>query len=95
MREITENQWLAEFKPLPNPIDASCGYDYGAGCCLVETFGKHLDYLRSIPENRIWTVMDNDDGNPCISSGMSFVNRLGYIVTENPFTEDVYVNLDD
>lgn len=95
MREISEDQWLAEFKPVPNPVDATCGYDYGDGCCLVETYGEHLDYLKGIPANRIWTVMDNDDGDPCISSGMTFVNRLGYIVTEQPWTEDVYVDLGD
>lgn len=42
------------------------------------------EILKAIDENRCWTVVDDDDGNPCIVWGNRTVNRLFNIITENP-----------
>lgn len=95
MTEMTEDKWIETFKPLPNPVDNGCGYDFGQGCTLVETYSPHTEYLDTIEANRIWTVVEGDEGHQYIMSGKSFVNRIGYIVTENPWEEDISVDLDE
>lgn len=41
-------------------------------------------------ENRLWTRVE-DDGEKHIVSGKQFVNRLDYIITQKPYTEETMV----
>lgn len=59
-----------------------------------ETYGKDLDYILKQPHNKIWTVIDDDEGNIAIVSGYRLCNRISYIVTQNEWIEDTYVELD-
>lgn len=94
MIKISEDKWIEAYKPLVNPVDASFGYDFGDGCTLVETYGDHITYLESIDENRIWTVIEDDNGNQIIVSGKMRLNRIGFIVTEHPWDEYTEVPID-
>ena len=33
----------------------------------------------------VWTLIDNNDGDTFILSGLHWVNRLGYLITQNPW----------
>lgn len=52
---------------------------------MFETFGPELDFVKTQPENTIWTLLDDDDGNPVIIQGFHFVNRIGYYITKIPW----------
>ena len=93
-RTILEDDWVAEFKPLPAPQPGS-GYDYGDGCTLIDGHSREdLTYLKSVESNRIWTVVTGD--GDAIIPGFHVVNRLGNIVTEKPWTNDIAdVELED
>lgn len=91
---ISEDTWIEEYKPIANPIEPDCGYDCGEGGCLIETYATHVDYLNTFEPEHIWTVLYDDNDNPCIVSGRHFVNRIGYIVTEKPWDHDITVVLD-
>ena len=52
---------------------------------MFETFGKELEWVKDQPENKVWTLMDDDDGNLVITTGFHVVNRVGYYVTEIPW----------
>lgn len=54
---------------------------------MFETFGPELEFVKAQPENNVWTLMDDDDGNPVITTGFHVVNRIGYYVTEVPWTK--------
>ena len=54
--ELTEDDFLARFKPVPNPIDPNAGFDG----CLFETFGDDLAYVQAQDPNLVWTVLDCD-----------------------------------
>lgn len=45
----------------------------------------NLDY------HYIWTMVDGDGRYADLYSGIYIVNRLGYFVTEVPWTEEVFV----
>lgn len=78
--EMDYDEWVATYKPRPNHIDKNASFDG----LMFETYGEENDFVKSsFPEN-IWTYGDGDDGGSYIWAGWSFVNRLGYFITEVP-----------
>lgn len=81
------HEWERKYKPI----------EKSEGNILFETHdGKDIVFLRKfIKENsvlHIWTLVDGDDGDLFIDSGIRWVNRLNYIVTEIPReSEDILV----
>ena len=72
--------WWGNYEPIKNHIDAYADDKF-------ETYGEELDYVLSIANsepNRVWTLVEGDDGNLYITSGYHLVNRLNYFVTKNP-----------
>lgn len=46
------------------------------------------DEVRDLPDNQVWTVVEGDDGKLYAITGMHIVNKLHYVVTEEPWTEE-------
>lgn len=48
---------------------------------------EQVDYeeARRSPVERVWTIVEGDDGNLYAAPGYRVVNRLGYVVTERPW----------
>lgn len=89
MDELKEQQvdkWLATYKPVNNHISDSSGWEINEKGILFETYGEELDFVRDQPDNHVWTWIDGDEGTVIIA-GMAFVNRIGYFVTENAWTD--------
>lgn len=59
------------------------------GGCMYETFGEEVEYVKQVPNNRIWTIVDGDGDDLIIIAGYHFINRLGYLIT-NEAWEDEY-----
>lgn len=57
--------------------------------------------IKDIPIQHVWTVLesgDDEDGNWYASPGVHYVNRLGYVLTRNPWKDycrDAIYFLDD
>ena len=86
-RTILEDDWVDTYKPKPAPRQGS-GYDYGSGCTLVDGYSKEdRAYLESCDPKTIWTVVSGD--GDAIVPGFHYVNRLGNIVTELPYEDDI------
>lgn len=95
--ELTVDEFIERFKPLPNPVTPSAPCDFGnAKGCLIETYGAEWEFIRSFDRQRVWTLIDNNAGDLFLLSGLRWVNRLGYIITQNPWPENstVEVTLD-
>ncbi len=88
-RTIDEDAFIERFRPRPNHLDPNASYDFGDGGCLFETYGPELDFVRAQDPRSIWTIVDDDNGQPVIESGMRFVNRLGFLVATNPVEDRV------
>jgi hypothetical protein len=52
--------------------------------CLFEADGEELQCARGYPEEQIWTYIEADDKHYVIA-GYHLVNRIGYLVTEEPW----------
>ncbi len=70
---LTEDQWYDKYRP---------------DIRSYETYGADLNYIQSLPESLVWTMLDGDDGQVLLVNGLSFVNRICYYVTEQPHDPD-------
>jgi hypothetical protein len=80
--------WEAAYKPVRNPLNpdgAHNGY-------MFETYGEEFEKARNTSIENIWTLVE-DDGMEAILSGFHLVNRIGYFITEVPWTEETAVNI--
>ena len=84
LQVINEDTFIERFGPKPNHLDLSAGFDWGDGGCLLNTTGKEFKYVLAQNPRTVWTVLEGDEGQIAIESGLHFVNRLGYIVTTHP-----------
>lgn len=71
-----------------NPFEDN-GYDGR----LWETYGPQFDFVRTQPDNLVWTLVDGDDG-PVVVTGFHQVNAIGYFVSRNPWTEECELVVD-
>jgi hypothetical protein len=72
---------------LPN---AKCSPDdmCSFGGCMYETFGEELEYVKNKPNKNIWTIVDTDGDDLLILAGFHFVNRLGYLITNEEWEDE-------
>lgn len=72
---------------------------------MFETYGEELTFVRQMAkENRVITIIEGDEdvenefGEPTLEmfyvSGMHLVNRIGYLVTKEPITEEFELKLE-
>ena len=88
MSQITDNDWYTIYKPVVNHLNPNASWGTGDGGIMFETYGEELEYVTSkVDENRVWTWLEGDDGSTVVSAGFSFVNRLGYFITEKPWDD--------
>jgi hypothetical protein len=89
---LTEEEFEKRYPLIKNHLCPSAPFDD----CMFETFGKELEFVRSQPAVRIWTLLDCD-GSLVVSSGFHFVNRLGYLISAVPVPDGHHyeVSIDD
>ena len=91
--QIDEDTWYEKYKPIPNHLNPNASWGDGVGTGIMfETYGEEEEFIRQYDERHIWTYMDTGDGGTCIGAGWSFVNRIGYFITENPWTDEDFSN---
>ncbi len=87
--EISDDEWQQEFKPIKNHIDTNASFNGD----MFETYGEELDFVLAQDQNRIWTYIDGDSGDPLIVNGYQLVNRSGYFITEVPWADEDEINV--
>lgn len=86
---MTYEEWADIYKPKVNHLSKH-------GVDMFETYGVELGYVlgtADIEPDRVWTLVDGDIGT-YIVNGYRLVNRIGYFITEVPFTGDFIEVLD-
>ena len=95
VKTINYDNFVKIYKPQKNHlVKGECLYDD----CMYETYGKEVEYIVDLINNKkklnhIWTIVDCENEESWIVPGYFLVNRIGYLVTENPWeSEDIQVN---
>ena len=82
-KELTYDDFLEKYTPLNNHFCRTAAHDG----CMFETFGHELDFVRACDPQHVWTLIDNNDGWYGVSAGLHFVNRIGYLITEEEWQD--------
>lgn len=88
LRTIPESEFFGRFTSRPNHLDKQASFDLGEGGCLFATSGKEMAFVLAQHPRCIWTLVDGDEGQVLLVSGLHIVNRIGYIVTAEPAEAD-------
>ena len=90
-QEITEDEFYSKYKPIKNPLVDDAPY----GGEMFETYGAEYEHVMKAHEAdplTVWTISDCD-GELIICSGWSFVNRFGYLITQEPAPENTHIEI--
>jgi hypothetical protein len=90
---MTYEQWIETYKPMHNHI---AEYDAGFDDTMFETYGDERNFiqeLRATAPDTIWTLVTGDNNDWFIISGFHYVNRLGYFVSQVPFTHHMEIDI--
>jgi hypothetical protein len=82
---LTEDQFDAIYTITPNEHEDR-----------YETYGEEYEALKVIYEKsprKVWTAVDGEDGELIFVSGLHFVNRIYYFVTDQEVPEDTDVEV--
>lgn len=75
---LTESQFIRRYEP---EVNEHGDYYRQREWCIEEDVPT---IERAVSENRCWTMVDDDDGDPCIVWGNRMVNRIYNIITKYP-----------
>ena len=90
--KITEDNFDEVFKPIANHLDDNASFNE----CMYETYGEELDYVRKVAAEtpkKVWTIIECD-GTMFYTTGFHYVNRIGYLICEVEFTEEMDVEME-
>jgi len=76
----TWEEFVAKHKPVTTPITEDAPYDG----CMYETFGEELEIVKKHANEQIFTLVEAD-GYTYACPGFHFVNRVGYLLVEQPW----------
>jgi hypothetical protein len=73
---IDESTFITSYFPKPSPSDEQVW---------------EWEEVKDLDEHYVWTIVDGDDGNMYADPGFHIVNKVGYTVTEQPWSDDEFV----
>ena len=91
--KMSYDKWCEKYKPIVNHLDKNASFDNGEGGIMFETYGDEVEFVKSQPQANIWTYGDGDNGKTYIWNGWSFVNRIGYFITEIPCPSNLEIQI--
>jgi len=90
IKNLSWDEWFEKFKPLLNKNDEII--DFHPKVCDK----KQLKILeKAKKENRVWTLIEDDNNELIISEGLHIVNRLDVYITEYPYEENTFYIIKD
>ena len=97
MIDMTEDEFFNEFNCVKNHLDDNASFDGK----MFETYGAELQHIQELCKNdlmkrTVWTIIEVE-GKMFYVSGFHYVNRFGYLVTEEPVKEgfEITIELDN
>ncbi|HUY88248.1 MAG TPA: hypothetical protein VMV10_05915 [Pirellulales bacterium] len=95
--ELSEEAFAALFPLRANHLNPGASWEHpDGGGCLFDTCGEEFTFAERSDNRTIWTLIDEDDGKPCVLSGFHIINCVGYLVStvQAPVGVRIRVTLD-
>lgn len=94
MVDMTEDEFYNEFNCVPNHLDPNASFDGR----MFETYGAELQHIQElcksdVMKHCVWTIIEAE-GKFFYVSGYHYVNRFGYLVTEEPVKEGIEITVE-
>ena len=83
-KTMTEKDFDTNFTPILNHLEPNSSFSG----CMFETYGEEIEFVKEQPNNTIWTIVTGDDDTMYYISGFHFINRMGYLIMNEPITDD-------
>lgn len=88
----TDDDFYNKYTPLLNHFfndEEACSWSG----CMYETYDEELAYVLSFATNEalcrnVWTIIEGDDSSIVICAGYHVVNRMGYLITDEPWDDE-------
>jgi hypothetical protein len=91
---LSENEFDEQFPLLTNHLNPAAGWAIGDDRgCLFETYGEEFAFVMQQDRRCVWTWIDGDEGDMFVISGLHFVNRIGYLVSEHPIPDGTTIEV--
>lgn len=90
---LSEEKFIELYRPLPNELDDNASFDFGDGGCLYETYGAELEHIKLQSKSFVWTIVEGEN-SLVIMNGVYLVNRLGYLITAEPWQDDIHIEIE-
>jgi hypothetical protein len=84
---MSDDVFFEKYTCVQNPYTTNGSFDN----CMFETYGKEYQHLVIILEKtpkKIWTIIDDNSGWYGIIAGYRWVNRQGYLITEQEWDSE-------
>lgn len=92
--EISEDEFDNRYQLLENHINLNASWGYGdRPGCLFESFGDELNFVNQQDPQTVWTLIDGDNGDMYLISGLHFINRVGYLLSTSPVPKNTTVQV--
>ena len=92
--DLTECEFDSEYPLIVNHLNPSAGWAFDdQGGCLFDTYGPEFEFVRQQDPQQVWTLVDTDNGHMAVISGLHYVNRIGYLISQIPLPRDEEVTV--
>lgn len=90
IKTIDFDKFIACYEPFENHLVNDAPYSN----YMFETYGVELEYVKLQDEDTVWTIVECDDEEEYIIQGFHYVNRIGYIITQESWDAKKEVQVD-
>ena len=88
-KPLTDDDFFERYTLVTNQFDSNASW----GGAMFETYGEEVQHVCDVANNpitakRVWTLVEGDNNTQWIVAGYHYVNREGYLITEEDWTDD-------
>jgi len=78
------DEWVEQYRPIENTKGDS-GFCFDGRYMMFESYGSDLAHVLRVTKEspeKVWTIIEGDDGEMYLTNGYHIVNRFGHFITE-------------
>lgn len=91
---LSEDEFETQFQLVENHLNPQATWTFGdSGGYLFATYGEEFEFIQRQDPACVWTVIDGNDGDLHIVSGLRHANRIGFLISRNTVPSGVVIDV--